>query len=382
MAHDQMKVLIAPDSFKDCLTAYDVAHCIGQGIAEIRPDACITLFPLADGGEGSIECIKLHKGGHLISVAVADPLGRPVDAEYLMLEQEHTAVIELARASGIELLKPEERNALITSTYGTGQLIRDALDRGVEKIILTIGGSATVDGGTGIAAALGLRFFDVGGNELSPCGGNLSSIFRVDTDHVHEGLRHAEIVIACDVQNGLNGPEGAARVFGPQKGAVPDDVLILEQGLRHLSDLVYQSTGFNADDHPGTGAAGGAALFLLSHGSGKLSKGFDIIAELTGLNREIHHHDVIITGEGKLDSQTAYGKVVSSVANIVKNHDKTFIGVAGMIDSDRQLVLTLYGMKQVYAVSDMAVNKDDSINNAAVYLRQIGRIIAEKLMGR
>jgi len=375
MAKDQIKILIAPDSFKDCLSAYDVAHCIGHGIAEIRPDACIKLFPLADGGEGSIECIKLHKGGDLISVAVADPLGRPVYAEYLMLEKEHTAIIELARASGIELLTPEERNALATSTYGTGQLIRDALDRGVEKIILTIGGSATVDGGTGITAALGFRFFDVDGNELMPCGGNLASIFRIDSEHIHAGLRYAEIVIACDVQNVLNGPEGAARVFGPQKGASHDDVLILEQGLKHLSDLVYQSTGFNADDHPGTGAAGGAALFLLSYGKGKLAKGFDIIAELTGLKAEIHHHDVIITGEGKLDSQTAYGKVVSSIASMVKTHDKTFIGVAGMIDGDRQHVSTLYGMQQQYAISDMAVNKEDSINNAADYLREIGRNI-------
>jgi glycerate 2-kinase len=380
MIKKNLKILIAPDSFKDCLSAYDVAKFIKEGITEKVEQANIKLFPLADGGEGTASCVHFHKGGRWKELVVSDPLQRRVKKDYLVLENEKTAVIELARASGLELLTPGERNALKTSTYGTGELIKDALDNGLERIIFTIGGSATVDGGVGIASALGFRFFGKNGKEIMPVGGgDLKEISKIDSSNLHSFFREAEIIIACDVQNILNGPEGAARVYGPQKGADADAVSMLEEGLNHLSNLVYKDTGFVADDHPGTGAAGGAALFLLAYGKAKLRKGFDIVADITGLDAEISHHDLIITGEGKIDRQTAYGKLVSSVAGLVKKSNKELIGVAGVVEGDKELVKSQLGMNMLFSIRELALSDEDSFKNAPYYLKAIGNMIGNGL---
>lgn len=374
-----LKILIATDSFKDCLPALNVAKCLQEGIEASFSRAIIKIFPLADGGEGTLECIRQHKGGFMKTVEVSDALQRPVRAGYLILSNESTAIIELARASGLELLLPAERDALLTSTVGTGELIRDALDSGIDSIILTLGGSATVDGGTGIASSLGFRFFDSGGNALLPCGGNLMSIAQIDTAKVHPLFGKTRIVVACDVKNVLNGPEGAAVVFGPQKGAGAREVRILEEGLKHLSGLVAQRTGFEADRHPGTGAAGGAALFLMAYGRCSISGGFDVVAEMTGLDHEIDQHDIIITGEGKLDHQTGYGKVVASVAKRVGKRSKVLIGVAGKLEGNHDITLEQYGMQQLFSVRNMAADDEDSILNAPAYLRAIGMMIGKNL---
>lgn len=393
------KILIAPDSFKDCLSSEEVARFIGEGIRQSVPDAGITVFPVADGGEGTASCIAFHRGGRWRELNVNDPLHRPVRAKYLLLEDENCAVIELARASGLELLTPDERNALMTSTFGTGELIRDALDRGVGKIILTIGGSATVDGGTGIAAALGFKFKGNDGRAIQPCGGNLTEIAKIDTGDyfppfgekdaskpaarptgVHPGLRDTEIVIACDVQNILNGPEGAARVYGPQKGADKKAVGILEKGLSHLSALVLRDTGFDADKHPGTGAAGGAALFLMAYGKGVLRGGFDILDEMTGFSEAVTAAGIVITGEGKIDTQTAYGKAVASVAGITREAKKPLILVGGVLEGDRKELKDQYGAAGIFSLMDLAADKDDSIRNAPEYLKRIGFKIAEQFI--
>ncbi len=376
---DALKILIAPDSFKDCLSALEVAQALAGGIQEECARAQLTLFPLADGGEGTAACLHHHLGGQWKTLQVHDPLQRTTEASYLVLEHDRTAVIELARASGLELLKVHERDPLRTSTFGTGELIRDALAEGVKKIILTIGGSATVDGGTGIASALGFRFYNRKGTELTPNGGNLSEIYRIDARDVLPGLLTAEIAVACDVSNILNGEEGAARVYGPQKGAGPEAVEKLEKGLLHLSGLLHEASGFNPDAYPGTGAAGGAALFLLAYGKARLEKGLPMIARLTGLGDAIRKHQVVITGEGRLDSQTNYGKVVAALAEMVRKGDspRVFIGVAGITAGIPEVLKQQFGMDALYSTRKLASDELDSIANAGLHLHTIGRSIAE-----
>ncbi len=374
-------ILIAPDSFKDCLPAEEVARFLGEGIKEIKSGVQISVFPVADGGEGTTSCIAYHCGGTWRDIIVSDPLHRPVKSKYLVLPGQNTAVIELASASGLEMLTPPERNPLKTSTLGTGELIKDALDSGLQKIILTIGGSATVDGGTGIASALGFRFYDSNGNEMTPSGEMNGHIARIDNSRVHSGLSKAEIIIACDVQNILNGSEGAARVYGPQKGADKEAVAILEQGLQKLSSLILRDTGFDADKHPGTGAAGGAALFLMAYGKGKLKSGFDIVGEMTGFRDAVRNSDLVITGEGRIDTQTAYGKAVASVALVTSREKKPLILVGGLLEGDRQLMKEQYGADELYSLVDIAANREDSINNAPELLKITGRQIADFFTG-
>lgn len=381
MTKTKLSFLIASDSFKDCLSSEQIANFLGKGIREINSSNQITVFPVADGGDGTASCIAFHRKSTWIEKIVSDPHGRGLRAKYLRLEKENTAIIELARASGLELLSSGERNALETSTTGTGELIRDALDKKVRKIILTIGGSATVDGGTGIAEALGFRFLDKNREIITPVRGkDLKKIHHIDTHEVHPLFWEAEVIIACDVHNILNGPDGAARVFGPQKGAGKEAVKNLEQGLKHLSELLYKETGFRADDHPGTGAAGGAALFFLAYGKGILKKGIEIIAAMTGLEEAIKKCDVVITGEGKIDRQTAYGKVVSYVSFMAHKHKKTLIGVTGLIEGDKRNTREAFGMKELYSIRDLAMNDKDSITNASAYLYSIGKDIAEKTL--
>jgi glycerate 2-kinase len=375
------KILIATDSFKDCLSSESAARALEKGIKEVFPGAETTVFPVADGGEGTASCINFHRGGRWKKLEVSDPLLRPVLAWYLLLEKDNTAIIELARASGLEMLHSSERNALKTSTLGTGQLIRDALDSGIERIILTIGGSATVDGGTGIASALGFRFVDRHGRQIGPItGGRLTEIDRILSTDIHPRLRETEITIACDVDNYLNGEEGAARVYGPQKGAGADAVRILEDGLNHLSALVLKETGFDADIHPGTGAAGGASLFLLAYGNGMLRSGFEIVSELTGFPGRVKKADLIISGEGKIDRQTAYGKVVSAVARMAAENKKPFLVAGGTIEGNRELLKRELKASELYSVRDLAASDTDSVENAPDYLRKIGKLIGENII--
>jgi glycerate 2-kinase len=375
------RILIASDSFKDCLSSEHVGRFLKEGMEELLPEAEIIVFPVADGGEGTASCINFHRGGKWKRALVRDPLSRPFSAEYLVLENENTAIIELARASGLELLSAAERDALNTTTYGTGELIKDALDAGIKKIILTIGGSATVDGGTGIASALGFMFTDRGGKKIEPMtGGRLKNISRIHSCDIHPLFSEAEIEIACDVQNFLNGEEGAARIYGPQKGADVIAVARLEEGLKHLSEIIFDDTGFDADKHPGTGAAGGASLFLLAYGKGMLRSGFEIVMQMTGMLDEIERSELVISGEGKIDRQTIYGKVVSSVSSVTGKNKIPFIAVAGKIEGERQIIKEKLGAADLFAVRDHARDDTDSLINAPEYLRKTGKMIAQNLL--
>jgi glycerate 2-kinase len=373
-----MNILIAPDSFKDSLSAVDVTYAVQNGIKSVREDAAVIPFPMADGGEGTTEIIKYHIGGMWHWLEIHDPLQRKINSNYLLLKDRNSAVIELAKASGLELLHPQERNPLHTTTLGTGELIRDALDRKMDNIILTIGGSATVDAGTGIAAALGFRFYDKTGKEILPTGGTLSEIYRIDADRVHNKFKSVRWTIASDVQNFLNGPEGAAKIYGPQKGADQKAVEILAEGLEHISFLIKKETGFSADNYPGTGAAGGAALFLMAYGTTQLQPGFDILAGLTDFQPAIESADIVISGEGRIDEQTKYGKVIFSIARYTANIGKPLIVVCGIVEGDSDTIRKSLGITEIFTISSRAQNKADSLSNARSYLREIGADIARR----
>lgn len=373
-----MNILITPDSFKDCLPAIEVSRALCNGIKSIKQNVKTILFPMADGGEGTTEILNYHLSGRWQMSTVSDPLKRPIKSRYLLLNDRNTAVIELAKASGLELLRADERNPLLTTTFGTGELIRHALDHNVEEILLTIGGSATVDGGAGIAATLGFRFFDKRGREFIPTGGTLLHINRIEVDSLHSGLKTTKWVIASDVQNILNGPSGAARVYGPQKGADADAVSRLADGLAHLSNIVQTNTGFSADDHPGSGAAGGAALFLMAYAGATLRPGFEILAELTNFHSSLGAASIVITGEGTFDEQTGYGKVVASVARLTRQTGIPLIVVCGKFRGNPAVMQNSFGIASMYSIRERVNSDAESITNAEKYLEEIGADIARR----
>ncbi len=373
-----MTILIAPDSFKDCLPAINVTRALCNGIKSVKKDIKVILFPMADGGEGTTEILNYHISGRWQTPEVNDPLFRKIKSRYLILNDRKTAVIELAKASGIELLDSVERNPLHTTTLGAGELIHHALDQGMDEIILAVGGSATVDGGTGVASALGFRLYDKKGQEFLPTGGALSKIHRIDASHVYDRFRQVRWTIASDVQNSLNGPEGAARVYGPQKGA---DALAVEQladGLEHITELIKRDTNFNANEHPGTGAAGGAALFLMAYGNAQLHSGFDILAELTHFQTAIDAATLVISGEGRLDAQTKYGKVVSSIAHHANKKEIPLVVVCGVVSGDPVVIKRALGVELLFSIRERADSDDDSFKNVEKYLEKIGGEIAKK----
>ncbi len=323
-----MNILIASDKFKGSITAHEVCRAVGEALLEINPSYEISKVPLADGGEGTFEILVEQSEGSIKKVSVLDPLQRPIQAEYGISKDETTAFIEMAKASGLQLLKETERNPLNTSTHGTGQLILDALDQGATNIILGIGGSATNDAGIGMAHVLGFRFLNRENKILNPVGQSLSEINAIDTTQVDVRLREVNFTVLCDVDNPLYGPQGASFVYGPQKGASTESVKKLDQGLKHFADLIkhryHQELNF-----PGSGAAGGmgagAKLFL----NAKFQNGIDYISNLTGLEEKIRACDVVITGEGKVDEQTFSGKVVAHVVSLANQHKKLVFILCG-----------------------------------------------------
>lgn len=341
-----MKVVIAPDSFKESLSAAHVAEAMAEGVLEVVSDAVIDLCPMADGGEGTVEAMVAATAGELITADVFDPLGSQIRARFGLLgggggaglpgevglsgamglsvgegqavekSQGKIAVIEMAAASGLGLVRPDLRNPMRTTTFGTGQLIRAALDAGAREIILGIGGSATVDGGCGCAQALGVTFIGADG-EACICGlagGGLSEITDIDLSDLDPRLRETRIRVACDVTNPLTGENGAARIYGPQKGATPEMVEKLEAGLAHLAELLREKLGIDVETLPGAGAAGGLGAGLVAFAGGRLEPGVEIVAEAVGLSRRLKGADLCLTGEGKFDAQSASGKTAVGVA--------------------------------------------------------------------
>ena len=313
-----MKVVIAPDSFKETLSAVEVAEAIAAGVRDADPVAEIDLCPMADGGEGTVEAMVAATGGAVHTADVFGPLGEPREAQFGVLGDGATAVLEMAAAAGLALVPPQKRNPLRTTTFGVGRLIRAALDVGARKMIIGIGGSGTVDGGTGCAQALGVVFIDKHGR-LSPCGlagGGLRDIARIDVTDRDPRLADCDIRVACDVTNPLTGPEGAAAVYGPQKGATPEVVEVLEAGLINLAGVIRRELGIDVEYLPGAGAAGGLGAGLVAFAGATLQRGVEIVAEAVGLEQRLRDANLVITGEGKFDSQSASGKTVFGVARL------------------------------------------------------------------
>lgn len=358
-----MKILICPDKFKGSLAAKEVCSAVERAIHELNPGAIVVSVPLADGGEGTCDLLTDWSFGSKIEREVAGPLFNTVKASYGISGDGETAFIEMAAASGLMLVKPEERNPLFTTTVGTGELIADALGRRVKKIVLGIGGSATNDAGMGMATALGYKFCDAEGIVLKPTGENLIHVRYIDASEANPLLKGIEVTALCDVTNPLLGPSGAAAVYGPQKGANPQDVEFLEAGLRNFRRVVHKFLKRSVD-FPGAGAAGGlgagASVFL----NAQMVKGVSHIIHSTGLVEKIRDADLIITGEGKIDEQTFSGKVISEVLHIAGRHGKPVIAICGTSSLPRA-VLERHGIKKIITLADNTTSEESAIRHAA-----------------
>lgn len=349
-----MRYLVAPDSFKEAASAQSVAQAMKRGILTADPYAECRLMPLSDGGEGLTDALVHATGGDMRAVETVDALGRPVTARFGFLgncegsddatgvrTHERIAVIELASASGLERISPADRDPLTASTFGTGETIRAAIEAGATRILLGLGGSATTDGGTGLARALGYRFLDRNGRELEPGGGALTRMARIDDSAVSEAVKRMPITLACDVTNPLTGEHGAARVFAPQKGADPKQVELLDHGLARLADAIETFNGRNVRDMPGAGAAGGTGGGLMGLFNASMRPGIDLVLELTHGREACEWADVVITGEGSIDAQTPYGKVPSGIAQLAKSCGKPTIALGGTVTRDPRTIARL-----------------------------------------
>lgn len=373
-----MKIVIAPDSYKESLTALEVATEIEAGFREIFPDAEYLKLPMADGGEGTVAAMVAATGGTLVEVDVTGPLGEKVTACYGLTGDGKTAIIEMAAASGLALVAPNLRNPLKTTTYGTGELIKAALNTEINHLIIGIGGSATNDGGTGMLQALGVALLDHTGLEIGFGGGQLANIARIDICDMDPRLKRCRIEAACDVNNPLTGSKGASAVFGPQKGATPEMVEQLDANLCRYAGLISRDLGIQVELVPGAGSAGGMGAALLAFLGAQLRPGIEIVMEAVGLEAFVKDADLVITGEGRIDSQTINGKTPIGVARMAKRYGKPVIGIAGCLASDASVVHE-QGIDAVFSVLNQASTIDEALRCAAVNVRRASRNIAATL---
>jgi len=374
-----LKVAIAPDSFKGVMTGMEAAACIEKGLKCALSGVACRKIPMADGGEGTVQAIVDATGGKFVKRTVSDPLGRRIKATFGLSGDGKTAVMEMAEANGLALLKPRERNPMKTSTYGTGEMMKHALKLGVRKILIGIGGSATSDGGTGMAQALGVKFLDARGKKLDGCGGNLGKIAKIDMTGLDPRLKHVHVEVACDVDNPLTGRHGAAQVYGPQKGATPNMVKQLDAGLKSLAGVIKRDVGISILKAPGSGAAGGLGGGLMAFVNGQLRPGVDIVIDSVKLARRIKGCDLVITGEGRMDHQTAFGKTPAGVARVAKEQGLPVVAICGCLGKDPQVVHTI-GIDAFFAAQEGNVKEEDlpkvgppELTNCA---EQVGRLLA------
>lgn len=362
-----MRIVIAPDSFKECLSATRVAFAISEGVRKAAPEAEIISIPVADGGEGSVEALVTATSGKIIPIPSVDALFRSIQSFYGILGNGKTAVIEMAAASGLELLSAQERNPLTTSTFGTGLLLKAAMEAGFREIVIGIGGSATNDGGAGMAQALGFELLDKNDNPIGPEGRSLSQLYRISRANAHPLLQKTKITVACDVQNPLLGVAGATCVYGPQKGASAEMIEALEQNMSNFAKVIHKEFGDDFSITPGAGAAGGLGFGLMAFCNAEIRSGFELISEITGLEKQISQADLVFTGEGKIDSQTAFGKTISGVAQLGKKYDVPVIALAGILSGNLE---PLYnnGLTSAFAIANRPMTIGESKANAAELL--------------
>jgi glycerate kinase len=379
-----MKIVIAPDSFKGNLDAMQVARAVEHGIRRVLPDAVCVKVPMADGGEGTVQSLVDAAGGRFIIRKVCGPAGRPVRARYGLLADGTTAVIEMAEASGLPLVRGASRNPLTTTTYGTGELIADALDRGARRILIGIGGSATNDGGAGMAQALGVRFLDARGRPIRKRigGGMLDRIAAIDCSGIHPGLSGARVTVACDVDNPLCGPRGAAHVFGPQKGATPAMVRRLDANLRKFGGLIRRELGIDIMHLRGAGAAGGLGGGLVAFANATLRSGIDIVIEAVGLDAHLRNADLVITGEGRVDFQTAFGKTPAGVAKAARRRRVPVVAIGGGLADDARGVFR-HGIDALQSAIARDMPLEQALERAPDYIADAAeRALRLVLIGR
>ncbi|TFW19366.1 glycerate kinase [Duganella callida] len=373
-----MKIVIAPDSFKESLTAMAVANEIEAGFREIFPDAEYLKLPVADGGEGTVQAMIDASGGRRVALDVTGPLGEPVSAFYGLMGDGQTAVIEMAAASGLELVPPARRNPLRTTSYGTGQLILDALERGARRFVLGIGGSATNDGGAGMLQALGGRLLDATGAELPAGGGALNMLDRIDLSNLDARINDCVFDVACDVSNPLVGPQGASAIFGPQKGATTEMVARLDDNLRHYAAVIARDLGQDVAEVPGAGAGGGIGAAMLVFLNGRLRPGSEIVTAAVGLDAAVADADLVITGEGRIDGQTIQGKTPVGVARVAQRHGKPVIAIGGSLACGAAAVHA-HGIAAVFGAVSRPCTVEEALAAAAVNVRSAARNIAAAL---
>src|SRR5712691_1199154 len=375
-----MKILLAPDSFKESLSARAAALAMERGVKRALPDAETVVLPIADGGEGTLDTLVVATGGTLHWTSVTGPLGSPVAARYGTLGDGVTGVVETAEASGLHLVPPEERNPLVTTTRGTGELIRHALDRGVTRLVVAIGGSATNDAGAGALQALGMRLVDQTGAFIGPGGGSLSRLAGIDAATLDPRLRAADLRVACDVTNHLCGPNGASAIFGPQKGATPEMVAVLDANLRRFAEVLRRDVGVDVLEVPGSGAAGGLGAALLACG-GRLLPGIQLVLDAVDFDAKVQGATAVLTGEGRIDAQTASGKVVAGLAERAARAGVPVIAFAGCVEPGFE-VLYDRGLLSAHAILSRPASLAEALAGAEANLEAavfaVARLLARE----
>ena len=372
-----MKIVIAPDSFKESLSAAAVASALARGLRQALPTAEILECPLGDGGEGTLDAVLAATGGEVREVRVTGPLGEPVTARWGWLAEQRTAFVEMASASGLELVPKARRDVRVATSHGTGELLRAALDAGAERLVLAIGGSATNDGGAGVLQALGVRLLDGQGQALAPGGAALASLASLNLTDLHPRLAAVEVVIAADVDNPLCGPQGASQIFGPQKGASPEQVRELDAALAHFATVTAATLGRDVSEQPGAGAAGGVGFAALAFLQATFRPGIEVVAELVGLEEALQGADLAVTGEGRLDGQTLRGKTPAGVLRLAQRHGVPVVAVAGSLGEGYD-ALYQQGLAAAFSLVPGPLSLEEALAQAEGLLertaRDIGRL--------
>ena len=374
-----MKIVIAPDSFKGSLTALQVAEAMEVGLRRVFPDAAIEKVPMADGGEGTVQSLVDATSGEVLTAQVMDPLGNTIDAQYGVLGDGITAVIEMAAASGLTLVPPDKRDPRVTTTYGTGELIRAALASGCRKLIIGIGGSATNDGGAGMAQALGAKLLTASGEQIKPGGDHLATLNSIDLSELDPRITETETVVACDVNNPLTGEQGASYVYGPQKGATREMIEMLDANLAHFDKILQRDLSKSVGNVPGAGAAGGLGAGLMAFVDASLKSGIEIVTEAAQLSKRLADADLVITGEGQINFQTVFGKTPVGVARVAKTYNIPVIAIAGSIADDSDGVYDA-GIDAMIDIVPEPMPLETAIENATalteIAAERAGRMVA------
>lgn len=374
-------IVLAPDSFKESMSAKEACIAMERGIKKVNQNIKCVHVPMADGGEGTMQSLVDATNGEVYSLEVVGPLGNKVQAEYGILGGGEIGILEMASASGIHLVSLDKRNPLRTTTYGTGELIKACLDKGVKKLLIGIGGSATNDGGAGVIQALGGKLLDRDGNELGFGGGELGKLHTIDLTDFDRRLKDVVVEVACDVNNPLCGEKGASNVFGPQKGATSEMITLLDNNLRHYANIIKEQIGMDVLEVPGAGAAGGLGAGLMAFLNGTLKKGIEMVIEYAGLEEKVKEADMVWTGEGSIDFQTQYGKTPLGVATVAKKYNKPVVAFAGRIGDDIDVLYekgidSIFGiMKGVTSIEEALENGKENIEKTAENVIRLMRLI-------